>query len=243
MTVMQTQTADGEKGTHNATLFQSKRYPMTQPSSFFSLDLHPLLDARVFVTEFPRPMGAMQSSPNLLHLLSVDTTAPLQTDDSVKSAVRGLLRQGGFKPTGRNKPASEYLIKAARDGSLSSINVAVDACNAASLHSGLPISVVDLDRAREPFRVAVATAGSEYVFNPSGQTIQLNGLLCLFDADGPCGNAVKDSQRTKTRDETRRTLTIIWGTTDLPGRAAETERWYHTLLQENGAMVTEVHPS
>jgi hypothetical protein len=37
---------------------------------------------------------------------------------------------------------------------------------------------------------------STYVFNQSGQTIDVAGLLCLFDSDGPCGNAVKDSQRT-----------------------------------------------
>ena len=83
----------------------------------------------------------------------------------------------------------------------SSINAAVDVCNIVSLHSGLPISVVDLAKATPPFRVAVAAAGSSYVFNASGQTIDLGGLLCLCDADGPCANAVKDAQRTKTERE------------------------------------------
>jgi DNA/RNA-binding domain of Phe-tRNA-synthetase-like protein len=156
--------------------------------------------------------------------------------------VRDLLRHGGFKPTGRNKPASEYLIKATNDGLLSTINLAVDACNVVSLHSGLPISVVDIDRAREPFRVAVAPSDSEYVFNNAGQIIRLDGLLCLFDADGPCGNAVKDSQRTKTGPETRRTLSLIWGTTALPSRAAETEAWYHSLLTNCDAHVRSVWP-
>jgi DNA/RNA-binding domain of Phe-tRNA-synthetase-like protein len=149
--------------------------------------------------------------------------------------VRALLRQGGFKPTGRSKPASEYLLKAVRDNQLSSINLAVDACNVVSLHSGLPISVVDLDRAREPFRVGIAPAGASYVFNPSGQTIDLSGLLCLFDAEGPCANAVKDAQRTKTTDATHRTLSLLWGTTALSGRAAAAETWYRSLLQQHGA--------
>jgi len=83
-------------------------------------------------------------------LLAADAAAPLHSDDTVREAVRALLRQGGFKPTGRSKPASEYLLKAVRENLLSSINVAVDACNIVSLHSGLPISVVDLDRTREP---------------------------------------------------------------------------------------------
>ena len=104
-----------------------------------------------------------------------------------------------------------------------------------SLHSGLPISVVDLDLARPPFRIGVAQEGASYVFNPSGQTIELAGLLCLFDADGPCANAVKDSQRTKTRGETTRTLTVIWGTRALPDRAAAAMAWYRELLASGGA--------
>ena len=156
--------------------------------------------------------------------------------------MRDLLRHGGFKPTGRNKPASEYLIKAASAGTLSTINLAVDTCNVVSLHSGLPISVIDIERAREPFRVGIAPPESEYVFNSAGQVIRLDGLLCLFDADGPCGNAVKDSERTKTAAETVRTLSLIWGTTALPNRAAETEAWYHAMLAACDATVRSVWP-
>src|SRR5580658_9891691 len=104
------------------------------------IDAHPLLDARSFVTQFPRPLGEMPSPPELTALFSLTAAAPFKSDDSVRQAVRQLLRHGGFKPTGRSKPASEYLLKAVREGLLSSINLAVDACNAASLHSGLPIS-------------------------------------------------------------------------------------------------------
>ena len=107
---------------------------------------------------------------------------------------------------------------------------------------GLPISVVDIDRAHEPFRVEVAPPDSEYVFNNAGQVIRLDGLLCLFDTDGPCGNAVKDSQRTKTGLETRRTLSLIWGTTALPNRAAAAEAWYHSLLIARDAIVRSVWP-
>jgi len=200
-----------------------------------TVDPHPLLDLRAFMTVFLRPLGEMPSPPALQALLALEAPAPLRSDDAVREAVRRLLRHGGFKPTGRSKPASEYLLKAVGESRLSSINVAVDACNVASLHSGLPISVVDLDRAREPFRVGVAAAGASYVFNASGQEIDLGGLLCLFDADGPCGNAVKDAQRTKTGDETRRTLSLVWGTVALLGRAAQTETWYRTLLEQQGA--------
>jgi DNA/RNA-binding domain of Phe-tRNA-synthetase-like protein len=205
-----------------------------------TVEPHALLDLQGFVTTFPKPLQDLPSPPELRALLTVGAAAPLHSDDTVRETVRALLRLGGFKPTGRSKPASEYLIKAVRDVQLSSINVAVDVCNVVSLHSGLPISVLDLDRAREPFRVAVAPTGSSYVFNASGQTIDLGGLLCLFDADGPCGNAVKDAQRTKTDGGTRRTLSLVWGTVSLPGRAAKTTAWYRSLLEGQGATTEPV---
>ncbi|HSP81173.1 MAG TPA: phenylalanine--tRNA ligase beta subunit-related protein, partial [Myxococcaceae bacterium] len=191
-----------------------------------TVDPHPLLDAVVFEAIFPSPLSALPSPEWLVALLKLDAPAPLSADDAVRGVVRDLLRHGGYKPTGRGKPASEYLVRAAGDGTLGSINAAVDACNVVSLHSGLPISVVDLDRATPPFRLGVAPQGASYVFNASGQSIDLSGLLCLFDAEGPCANAVKDSQRTKTHGETRRTLTVIWGTQALPGRAQQAFGWY-----------------
>jgi len=202
---------------------------------------HPLLELEAFVSEFPRPLGEMTTPASLLDLFRPGAVAPLVADDAVRAAVRDLLRHGGFKPTGRSKPASEYLLKASADGTLSGINLAVDACNAVSLHSGLPISVVDLAPTTQPLRVAVAVAGESYVFNAAGQSIDLGGLLCLFDAAGPCANAVKDAQRTKTSASTRRTLTLIWGTTVLSGRAARAAEWYRGLLHEQGVATTPTH--
>jgi DNA/RNA-binding domain of Phe-tRNA-synthetase-like protein len=196
---------------------------------------HPLLDLGAFVTEFPRPLGELQTPEELRAFLARYAGAPLRSDDTIRAAVRDLLRSGGFKPTGRSKPASEYLLKAADGDGLMSINLAVDACNAVSLHSGLPISVVDVARLVPPLKVTVADAGSSYVFNASGQTIDVAGLLCLSDAEGPCANAVKDAQRTKTSAETRTTLSLLWGTTALEGRTRETLAWYRELLEACGA--------
>ncbi len=204
-----------------------------------ALPAHPLLDAGAFVTELARPLAETKTPEALAKKLSLDAEAPLRADDAVRAAVRDLLRHGGFKPTGRSKPASEYLIRAVSEGALASINLAVDACNVASLHSGLPISVVDLDRAREPITIAVAPQGASYVFNASGQVIDLSGLLCLCDAEGPCANAVKDAQRTKTNDATRRTLSIVWGTRTLGDRTSRTVAWYRALLEEAGAKTTD----
>jgi DNA/RNA-binding domain of Phe-tRNA-synthetase-like protein len=208
------------------------------------VDAHPLLELDAFQCVFPVPVGSAPSPEWLVAALSPEAPSPLGSNDEVRRAVRDLLRHGGYKPTGRGKPASEYLVRAAGEaGGLRSINAAVDVCNVVSLHSGLPISVVDADRSRPPHRVAIAPEESAYVFNPSGQEIRLDGLLCLFDADGPCANAVKDSQRTKTGDDTVRTLTVIWGTRELPGRAASAGAWYRELLQELGAEAREVEIS
>lgn len=201
---------------------------------------HPLLDASCFTARFEKPLSAYGTSAELMALLSLQAPAPLSSSDEVRGAVRELLRHGGYKPTGRGKPASEYLIRAVTENALGSINVVVDACNVASLHSGLPISVVDLSLAKPPFSIALAAEGTQYVFNKGGQTIDVAGLLCLFDAEGPCANAVKDSQRTKTTPDTKDVLVVVWGTTALPGRAAKTAAWYRELLAPFSATATPV---
>lgn len=195
-----------------------------------------LADFVGFTTDFGRELGELPTSAALRAGLSLGTATPLpRPDDRVRAAVRDLLRKAGFKPTGRSKPASEYLLKAAGDGSLGSINAAVDACNVASLHSGLPISVVDTDRAVPPYSIGVPAMGTSYVFNASGQVIDIGGLVSLLDAEGPCAGPVKDSQRTKTHPGTRRTLSIVWGTSQLPGLAAATAAYYRELLHGLGA--------
>jgi DNA/RNA-binding domain of Phe-tRNA-synthetase-like protein len=204
------------------------------------VDEHPVLRVAAFVSTFSDALGALPTPPDVGALLALDAAAPLQRDEALRAAVRDMLRHGGYKPTGRGKPASEYLVRAASEGALTAINLAVDVCNAVSLHSGFPISVVDLDRATAPFRIAIASAGTSYVFNASGQEIDVSGLVCLFDAAGPCANAVRDSQRTKTSAETRSTLSVIWGCAGYENRLSETERWYRAMLGGAGATTEPV---
>jgi DNA/RNA-binding domain of Phe-tRNA-synthetase-like protein len=153
-------------------------------------------------------------------------------------AVRDLLRVHGYRPTGRGKPSSEYLAAAVGDGRVGSINAAVDAGNVASLHSGLPISIVDLDLCQGPVSVRVPLPGSKYVFNRGGQEIDVAGLLSLCDAEGPCANAVKDAQRTKTHAATVRVLGVVWGALAPDARhATATAAWLGELLSRVGAVV------
>jgi DNA/RNA-binding domain of Phe-tRNA-synthetase-like protein len=202
------------------------------------IDPHPLLEAGIFSAELPAALGELASPPALLAALAAG--AENRRDEETRAAVRRLLRHGGYRPAGRGKPASEYLVGAAERGELAPINPVVDACNAASLWGGLPISVVDADRVRPPLRIFIPAAGASYVFNTAGQEIALDGLICLHDADGPCANAVKDAQRTKTCAVTRRVLAVVWGTVELPGRTAAVVERYAKWLGEIGGKVQRV---
>jgi DNA/RNA-binding domain of Phe-tRNA-synthetase-like protein len=196
---------------------------------------HPLLDLGAFVTKFAQPLG---------ELVSFDTgvTPPFAAaTDDVRAEIRALLRHGGFKPSGRSKPASEYLVAAHNEARFPTINAAVDACNVASLWSGLPISLVDLDRVDGELSVSICPSGTTYVFNPSGQLIDTSGLVALFDARGPTGTPVKDAQRTKTHDGTRTTLSVVWGSNRLAGRTAQATAWYRELVSHiTGATIEDV---
>ena len=194
---------------------------------------HPLLEIGAFVMRLPCALGELATPPHIVALADPAAKAPLCSSDTVRVEVRNLLRHGGFKPAGRSKPASEYLHAAAIEARFPRINAVVDTCNVVSLCSGLPISLVDVDLVTEAGRalaIALAPAGTSYVFNPSGQVIDASGLPCLFDGDGSVtGTPVKDAQRTKTHDGTRAALAIVWGTRALPGRTAKTVAWYREL--------------
>ena len=64
--------------------------------------------------------------------------------------------------------------------------------------------------------------------------------MCVFDADGPCANAVKDSQRTKTHAATRRALSVLWGCKGHEAHVARAAAWYRELLERAGASTVPV---
>jgi len=206
-----------------------------------TVQAHPLLEVGAFVTRFPRPLGELEAPSEIVQLLEPSPAAPLVSSDTVRTEVRTLLRHGGFRPSGRSKPAAEYLHAAHAENRFPRINAAVDACNVASLWSGLPISLVDVDRLQGALTVGVLPAGTTYVFNPSGQVIDAGGLIGLWDSEGPSGTPVKDAQRTKTHDGTVTTLSIVWGTRALPGRTDKTTAWYRDLVRTiPGAVIENV---
>lgn len=143
-----------------------------------------------------------------------------EDDERRRVAARDILRNGSYKPTGRGKPASEYLLRAVTDPEyrFPRINSPVDICNYLSLKHVVPISLWDLDRAgtdRYVFRLGQEEEG--YVFNEGGQRIDVEDLLvgCRVlgddDAGGdPVVNPVRDSQETKTTSKTRRVGACVY---------------------------------
>ena len=210
---------------------------MSDQEYSIEVESHPILRPAAFTTTFPAPLGEMENPSWVMDLLTLDAEAPLSRDEAVRLRGRDMLRHWGHKPAGRGKPASEYLVRAVGEGALDSINVAVDILNVVSLHSGFSIALVDLEKAHPPFRVAPGPEDGSYVFNASGQEMSLKGLICLYDAAGPCGNPVKDALRVKTTPETTRTLTVVWGSAGFEERRDKAVNWYHQLVEQVGGKI------
>ncbi|MDX1429351.1 MAG: hypothetical protein R3282_03640, partial [Rhodothermales bacterium] len=116
---------------------------------------------------------------SLDQLIATRATGLEATEDAVRKAARDMLRNGRYKPTGRGKPASEYLLRAAADGSdFPRINWPVDVCSYISLSSLLPVSIWDLDRTNcERFQFRLGMPDEKYTFNAGGQEISLEDLV------------------------------------------------------------------
>lgn len=141
-------------------------------------------------------------------------------EEGRRTAARDILRNGTYKPTGRGKPASEYLLRAAAqpEDRFPRINGPVDICNYMSLRHVLPISLWDVDRAAAArFRFRLGREGERYVFNDGGQQIDLKDLLvgCRVreganPTDEPIVNPVRDSLATKTNADTHRVAACLY---------------------------------
>jgi DNA/RNA-binding domain of Phe-tRNA-synthetase-like protein len=158
-----------------------------------------------------------------------------------RTAIRKMLRFGKYKPSGRGKPSSEYLLGAALKGNFPLVNKPVDVNNAISLEWGYPASIFDAELCGPDLLLRRGVAGESYVFNSSGQSIDLQDLLCVCRSEGgawlPCGNPVKDAVATKTRESTRNVAAIIYAPAGDGGSDIEiaAERFAELLLSECSA--------
>jgi DNA/RNA-binding domain of Phe-tRNA-synthetase-like protein len=160
-----------------------------------------------------------------------------------KAAVRDMLRYGKYKPAGRSKPSSEYLLAAALEGGFPLVNGPVDANNAVSLEWGYPASVFDAGKTGNELLLRRGLPGESYVFNPSGQSIDLEDLLVVCRRDpatgwAPCGNPVKDAMATKVFESARDAVAVVYAPAS-DGRdrlTACAERLRELLESECGAV-------
>jgi len=168
----------------------SFKKPMEKPMTIRKTE-DPRLSGALVCLVTAQVEGVHASPPALVQALDAlaDTRSMEEFPPAtLKDAVRGMLRAGGFKPAGRQKPASEYLAQSAREGRFPSINGPVDCNNLLSLETGLPISLLDADE-----------IGTEALVR-----------IC-DDVDAtPLGNPVKDSMRGKLKDGTKHLAGFIY---------------------------------
>ena len=185
----------------------------------------------VFRARFPEELAG---------LAPLESSPPERTSVDTKTPVRKAIRAGGFKPSGRNKPAWEYLVAARERGTFPTINPPVDRANWASAAFGLPISLVDAAKLEPPLHLRLGNPGESYVFNPSGQILEAQGLIGLADAQGLAATPIKDCQRTKTDGASRELLAVVWGLAEEAELTQQCSDYLRASLTELGAELEEV---
>lgn len=163
-------------------------------------------------TSVRTPVALADELTALIEERRADLPQPLEDR---RKACRDILRNGVYKPTGRGKPASEYLLRSARDGTFPRINGLVDANNLVSLKTLMPISLWDVERAgARTFAFRLGAPEQSYVFNPAGHEMGLQDLVCggALDDDtwSPLVNPIKDSMLTKTTEQTTEVAAVIY---------------------------------
>ncbi|MBU6386153.1 MAG: phenylalanine--tRNA ligase beta subunit-related protein [Planctomycetota bacterium] len=117
-----------------------------------------------------------------------------------REAIRRLLRKGGYKPSGRSKPAQEYLARCLDESKFPRVHPAVDCLNAISVRFGVPISMLDRQEFVDRMQIRLGKPAERYVFNSAGQELELENLIVVCGGSSeekPLGSPVKDSMAGK----------------------------------------------
>lgn len=182
----------------------------------------------------------------LEELLAMRKQSLNQREEVVRKAARDVLRNGRYKPTGRGKPASEYLLRTAlQEDAFPRINAPADINNYLSLTYVIPMSLWDLEQAKSKMYVfRLGHPEEAYVFNQTGQTIDLKDLVvgCRRiegGADEPIVNPVKDCQATKTHAGTTQVAACVYAPLAVysPDEVEAMVATFATWLQQCGPAV------
>lgn len=133
---------------------------------------------------------------------------------------RELYRRYGVDPT-RTRPSSEALLRRLKKGeALPRINSLVDVANALSVQLQVPVGLYDLGKtAGEELRIRLGLKGEGYE-GIGKEHVNVEGRICVADAEGPCGNPTSDSARTMITTETESAAWIYF----LPVRDEDVDR-------------------
>ncbi len=138
-----------------------------------------------------------------------------EEEEKFRTESRQILRNGKYRPTGRSKPANEYLLREATEGQFPRINAAVDINNYLSLKFMVSISLWDIDLAKtKQYCFRLGKQEESYIFNSGGQELKLEDLVCgvaLYETqEKAIVTPVKDSLATKTTDQTKNIIMAIY---------------------------------
>jgi DNA/RNA-binding domain of Phe-tRNA-synthetase-like protein len=112
----------------------------------------------------------------------------------------------------------------------------------------LPISLLDIGTVVPAVEIRYGRENEKYIFNATGQEIELAGLICVCGKQGgecspsiPMGNPVKDSMAGKIKDHTTGVVGVVYGTTAVLN-ASEMDRLLieFSRLLERYASATDV---
>jgi DNA/RNA-binding domain of Phe-tRNA-synthetase-like protein len=133
---------------------------------------------------------------------------------------RGLYRRFGVDPT-RTRPSSEALLRRMKRGQpFPRVNSLVDVANAMSVQLQVPVGLYDMDRASgDELTVRLGAKGEGYD-GIGKERVNVEGRICVADAQGACGNPTSDSARTMITTATERAAWIYF----LPVRDDDVDR-------------------
>jgi DNA/RNA-binding domain of Phe-tRNA-synthetase-like protein len=160
----------------------------------------------------------------------------LAARDSVQ-AVRAMFRAWGLDPT-HSRPSSEQLLRRVLQGKgLYRVSNVVDLNNLGSCETSWPWGSFDLDRLRLPLAFRHGRPGETYLAI-GRETWAVEGKPVLYDAEGPFGGPIRDSQRTMITPATRNALTVIFAPFSAPSGTVQRAAEQHARrMQEFGGAV------
>jgi len=138
-------------------------------------------------------------------------------DNQVVRAYRNFYWRLGIDPT-KMRPSSEALARRALRGDFPSVSPLVDACNAASLETLVPIGLYDLDLAKPPLLVKLSEGGERFFPIGGREQVLPRGYPIMIDSAGVVVHiyAHRDSALTSIRQTTRRALVVGTGVPGVP---------------------------